>query len=209
MSSRRRLAGRTIACLIIAAACRAAPTNPPAPSAATVAAITPHDLELRLAAFAADSMMGREAGTIWNAKATDYVAAQFRQLGLRPAGDSGSFFQVVPGIRVLDTTARFAPARNVVAVVPRSRPRPPRRVCVDHRAQRSYRLHAPSRRPRLAPRVQYRRPASGRRQPLACAVDRRAGPHSHRSSIRSAPSTHHGSIRCSTVPTTTAAGPLR
>ena len=122
MSSRRRLAGRTIACLIIAAGCRAAPTNPPAPSTATVAAITPHDLELRLAAFAADSMMGREAGTIWNAKATDYVAAQFRQLSLRPAGDSGSFFQVVPGIRVLDTTARFAPARNVVAVVPGADP---------------------------------------------------------------------------------------
>ena len=41
--------------------------------------VSARDLERRLTAFAHDSMMGREAGTIWNQKATDYVAAEFRE----------------------------------------------------------------------------------------------------------------------------------
>jgi hypothetical protein len=40
----------------------------------TSAAITPLDLGIRLSAFAHDSMMGRQAGTIWGEKAGDYVA---------------------------------------------------------------------------------------------------------------------------------------
>jgi hypothetical protein len=86
------------------------------------AAITAADLERRLSAFAADSMMGRESGTIWNAKATDYVAGQFRQLGLRPMGENGTYFQAVPDIRVRDSAVPRAPARNVIAVLPGSDP---------------------------------------------------------------------------------------
>jgi hypothetical protein len=88
----------------------------------TSAAITARDLELRLTAFAHDSMMGREAGTIWNVKATDWVAAQFAKYGLEPAGDSGTFFQTVPNIRPRDTTMARAAARNVVAIVRGSDP---------------------------------------------------------------------------------------
>ena len=61
----------------------------------TEAAITANDLRTRLYQFADDSMMGREAGTIGNIKATDYIAAEFRRLGLLPAGENGSYFQVV------------------------------------------------------------------------------------------------------------------
>jgi hypothetical protein len=82
----------------------------------TSAAINARDLELRLTAFAHDTMMGREAGTIWNEKATAYVAAQFAKYGLKPAGENGTWFQIVPDIRTRDTTHR-APARNVVAVL--------------------------------------------------------------------------------------------
>ena len=41
-------------------------------------------------------MLGRETGTVGNVKATDYIAAEFRRLGLEPAGDSGTYFQTVP-----------------------------------------------------------------------------------------------------------------
>jgi hypothetical protein len=96
------------------------PSAAPAPTAA--GAISARDLELRLTAFAHDTMMGREAGTIWNVKATDYVAAQFRQLGLQPAGEGGGYFQTVPNIRVRDTLMPRGPARNVIAVIPGSDP---------------------------------------------------------------------------------------
>jgi hypothetical protein len=85
-------------------------------------AITARDLEIRLTAFANDSMMGREAGTPWNAKATDYVAVEFRRLGLEPAGENGTYFQVVPNILVRDTTVPRGAARNVIGIVRGSDP---------------------------------------------------------------------------------------
>lgn len=107
------------ACAALAGACVRVSVGSPA---GTSAAIRASDLELRLSAFAADSMMGREAGTIWNERATDYVADQFRRLGLQPAGENGTFFQTVPNIRVRDTTMTRGVARNVVAVIPGSDP---------------------------------------------------------------------------------------
>lgn len=66
-------------------------------------AITPEDLRRRLFAFSDDSMMGREAGTVGNVKATDYIAREAAKLGLRPAGENGTFFQTVPLInRAMD-----------------------------------------------------------------------------------------------------------
>ncbi len=62
----------------------------------TTAAITADDLRSRLYPYADDSMMGREAGTLGNVKATDYVASEFRRLGLLPAGENGTYFQEVP-----------------------------------------------------------------------------------------------------------------
>jgi Peptidase family M28 len=58
--------------------------------------ITAADLMSRLYAFADDSMMGREAGTLGNFKGTSYIAAELARMGLRPAGDSGTFFQTIP-----------------------------------------------------------------------------------------------------------------
>ncbi len=63
---------------------------------ATVAQISPCDLMTRLYIFADDSMMGRQVGTIYNDKGTDYIAGQVATLGLKPAGDNGTFFQKVP-----------------------------------------------------------------------------------------------------------------
>jgi hypothetical protein len=68
-------------------------------------------------------MMGREAGTIGNYKATAYIAAEVKRLGLEPAGDNGTYFQ-----NIKSTSARFAGsanpdyARNVVAILRGSDP---------------------------------------------------------------------------------------
>jgi hypothetical protein len=40
--------------------------------------------------------MGRNTGEEGNYKAAEYVAAEFRRLGLQPAGDSATFFQTIP-----------------------------------------------------------------------------------------------------------------
>ena len=64
-----------------------APTSP---------AITPRDLQIRLYQFADDSMMGRQVGRVGNYKGTQLIAAEVKRLGLVPAGDNGTYFQVLP-----------------------------------------------------------------------------------------------------------------
>ena len=59
----------------------------------TTAAITANDLRTRLYGFADDSMMGRRIGEVGNYKGTEYIAREFKRLGLTPAGDNGTFFQ--------------------------------------------------------------------------------------------------------------------
>jgi hypothetical protein len=62
----------------------------------TTAAITANDLRTRLYQLADDSMMGRRIGEPGNYKGTEYIAAEFKRLGLKPAGDNGTYFQVLP-----------------------------------------------------------------------------------------------------------------
>ena len=62
----------------------------------TVAAITPCDLMTRLYIYADDSLRGREAGTPDAMRATAYIESQVRKLGLKPAGDHGTYFQNMP-----------------------------------------------------------------------------------------------------------------
>ena len=59
----------------------------------TVPEITANDLRTRLYQIADDSMLGRRVGELGNYKATSYIAAEFKRLGLKPAGDDGTFFQ--------------------------------------------------------------------------------------------------------------------
>ena len=58
--------------------------------------ISEASLRTRLYAIADDSMMGRESGSQGDYKAAEYVAAEFRRLGLEPAGEKGTWFQTVP-----------------------------------------------------------------------------------------------------------------
>src|SRR5574341_172043 len=86
----------------------------------TSPAITASDLMTRLYILADDSMQGREAGTVGNVRATDYIAAELRRLGLVPAGDSGGYFQTIPlKTRTFDTTSTFAASGKLVVLVAR------------------------------------------------------------------------------------------
>ena len=44
-------------------------------------------------------MQGREAGTAGNVKATDYIAAEARRIGLKPAGENGGCSRPSPWSR--------------------------------------------------------------------------------------------------------------
>jgi hypothetical protein len=104
---------RPVLALLLAACARAVPGTPapggelprkhaPRP---TTGEITTADLMTRLYIIADDSMLGREAGTLGNVKATDYIAREMQRMGLAPGGENGTYFQTVPVlIARVDTT---------------------------------------------------------------------------------------------------------
>jgi hypothetical protein len=107
---------RALALVLLAlAACARASTIAPAgtPTGATSADITEADLRRRLFLIADDSMMGRETGSEGAHKTTEYIASEFRRLGLEPAGENGTYFQTVPFWRAA------IGARSRLAVTPR------------------------------------------------------------------------------------------
>lgn len=86
MSSYRLAAAVSAAMLVAGSA--AAETSGPQASADRVRA--------HVAFLASDLLQGREAGSPGYDIAANYVASQFAQLGLKPAGADGSWFQPVP-----------------------------------------------------------------------------------------------------------------
>lgn len=62
----------------------------------TVSAITANDLRTRLYQISDDSMHGRKIGEIGNYVTTAYIAGEFKRLGLKPAGENGTYFQNLP-----------------------------------------------------------------------------------------------------------------
>ena len=55
--------------------------------------ITGIDVETHITFLASDSLNGREAGSADEAIAANYIADHFRDFGLEPAGDDGTYFQ--------------------------------------------------------------------------------------------------------------------
>ena len=94
------LALAAAAAVAAAFACGQTTSSAPSPAAATVPAITAADLQLRLNIIADDSMMGRETGSDGDYKTAEYIASEFKRLGLEPAGENGTYFQTVPFWRV-------------------------------------------------------------------------------------------------------------
>lgn len=71
------------------------------------------DLRRHIEILASDRFQGRRPGTIGEAMAAHYIAAQFAQAGLQP-GNAGSFYQAVPLIerRMDDVTLEWARIRE-------------------------------------------------------------------------------------------------
>jgi Peptidase family M28 len=72
----------------------------------TTAAITATDLMTHLYIIADDSMMGRQAGTEYNTKGTDYIASQLKKFGVTPGGENGTYFQNVGIIDVMVSSSK-------------------------------------------------------------------------------------------------------
>ena len=141
-ATRRSLGAACAVCAALAAASALPAQNSPAAAEGPVwpdegprtwaprptsAEITANDLRTWLYQLSADSMAGRRAGEAGNVKATDFVAGVFRRLGLRPAGDSGTFFQTLPygpigfdstSSRLVVAGAPLAPRTDWVPTVP-------------------------------------------------------------------------------------------
>lgn len=96
MSRLFRASRRVAATLVLLPAALAAQNGalpmklPPRP---TTGPITVADLMTRLYRVADDSMGGRPTGSEGHLKVTQYIADELRRLGLRPAGENGSYFQ--------------------------------------------------------------------------------------------------------------------
>jgi hypothetical protein len=106
--------------LVILAACMAgAPSAADAQSCPAPAEVT-QGMAQPLAAvryLADDRLRGRLAGAEGERCAAEYIAAEFTRLGLRPAGENGTFFQNVPLASVLNPHAPGGTGRNVIAAL--------------------------------------------------------------------------------------------
>ena len=67
--------------------------------------LRPDSLRAHLFTLAADSMGGRQTGSIGDWKAQEWVAGFFRAAGLEPAGENGTYFQVIPFLHIYVDTA--------------------------------------------------------------------------------------------------------
>lgn len=71
----------------------AAPLRGQAPG--TFPRVSPRAIESYIRFLSDDALEGRGTGTRGGWVAAEFIAAQFRRMGLEPAGDSGSYFQAV------------------------------------------------------------------------------------------------------------------
>ncbi|HEY1341328.1 MAG TPA: M28 family peptidase, partial [Bryobacteraceae bacterium] len=75
-----------IAALLLASV---APSQPPNPADS----IRTDDLRADISFLASDALAGRNAGTPEDLVAAEYIASEFRRIGLKPVGDGGGYFQ--------------------------------------------------------------------------------------------------------------------
>lgn len=118
VSRRNPVAVLLLPAVLLLAGCARGSSSASVPATIARDDISEASLRTRLFAIADDSMMGRESGSEGDYKAAEYVAAEFRRLGLEPAGENGTWFQTVPFWRAAadpassltagTTTLRFA-----------------------------------------------------------------------------------------------------
>ncbi|HEY7614111.1 MAG TPA: M20/M25/M40 family metallo-hydrolase [Gemmatimonadales bacterium] len=81
----------------------AAQQSSTSPATKVARALDARVLRSHLEFLASDALEGRAPGTRGGEVAAQYIASQFRRLGLEPAGDSGTYFQRVPVIALTPT----------------------------------------------------------------------------------------------------------
>src|SRR5437016_4723217 len=72
-----------------------------------------------VAYLASDRLEGRGPGTRGEILATEYIAAEFKKAGLKPAGERGTYFQPVPLVRVVTSpqaTLRATQGETTLAI---------------------------------------------------------------------------------------------
>ena len=65
-------------------------------AAAAAARVSPAAIRAYIGFLSDDALEGRGTGTRGGLVAAKFIAAQFRRMGLEPAGDSGTYLQAVP-----------------------------------------------------------------------------------------------------------------
>src|SRR5436309_12925258 len=85
------------------------------PAARGAASITIADVQRRIAIIADDSMLGRATPSPQLDAVAAYVAGEFQRFGLKPGGDSGTYFQHYP-LEVL----RFDPESSTIPITRRT-----------------------------------------------------------------------------------------
>jgi hypothetical protein len=96
---------------------QAAPTRVPDAVQAAAETITEADFRAKLGQLAHDSTRGRETPSPELEKATEWVAAQFRNAGLEPAGDAGGYLQrfELASVRLDSQTTMSVQGRDISA----------------------------------------------------------------------------------------------
>src|SRR2546421_3702038 len=85
------------------------------PAARGTASITAADVQRRIGIIADDSMLGRATPSPQLDAVAAYVAGEFQRFGLKPGGDSGTYFQHYP-LEVL----RFDPESSTIRIAGRT-----------------------------------------------------------------------------------------
>jgi hypothetical protein len=96
---------------VLVAACHAASPHPvdlAARAAPALNALDPVRVETDTKYLASDELEGRAPGTPGGAKAEQYIAERYKQIGLQPGGEHGTYFQTVPLRQATVTSATVA-----------------------------------------------------------------------------------------------------
>ncbi|HEX4998388.1 MAG TPA: M28 family peptidase [Terriglobia bacterium] len=86
--------------------CAGVAARPAIQESRAVAGLSAERYQQRVNYLASDELAGRASGSPELEKAADYIAAQFRDLGLKPGGDRGTYFQTFE----LTTGIKFGPS---------------------------------------------------------------------------------------------------
>ena len=70
--------------------------------------------------LASDELAGRAPGSAGINKAIDYIVEKFKNAGLQPGADDGSYFQTWD--EVIDASGNKAPVKNIIGIIPGTNP---------------------------------------------------------------------------------------